>query len=40
MNDSEAYREMAFAHNPYGDGTACVKIMDALIDFERKKDSD
>jgi len=33
LNDSEAYRKMAFAHNPYGDGTASKKIMDALMSF-------
>ena len=33
LNDSEAYRKMAFAHNPYGDGTASNKIMDALMSF-------
>ena len=33
LNDSEAYRKMALAHNPYGDGTASKKIMDALISF-------
>ena len=35
LNDSEAYRKMAFAHNPYGDGTASNKIMDALMIFEK-----
>ena len=35
LNDSEAYRKMAFAHNPYGDGTACNKIVDALMYFEK-----
>ena len=35
LNDSEAYRKMAFAHNPYGDGTASNKIMDALMSFEK-----
>jgi len=35
LNDSEIYRKMAFAHNPYGDGTACNKIMDALMCFEK-----
>ncbi len=35
LNDSEAYRKMAFAHNPYGDGTASKKIMDALMSFEK-----
>jgi UDP-N-acetylglucosamine 2-epimerase (non-hydrolysing) len=33
LNDSEAYRKMVFAHNPYGDGTASNKIMDALMSF-------
>ena len=31
LNNSEAYRKMAFAHNPYGDGSASEKIMEALI---------
>ena len=35
LNDSEAYRKMAFAHNPYGDGTASKKTMDALMSFEK-----
>ena len=26
LNDPVAYRRMAFAHNPYGDGTACRRI--------------
>lgn len=26
LNDSAAYQCMAFAHNPYGDGTACQQI--------------
>ncbi|ELA9304158.1 UDP-N-acetylglucosamine 2-epimerase (non-hydrolyzing) [Vibrio parahaemolyticus] len=30
LNDEEAYKEMSFAHNPYGDGNACQKIMEAL----------
>ena len=33
LNDSVAYSKMAFTHNPYGDGTACNKIMDALMSF-------
>lgn len=28
--DSDAYRAMSFAHNPYGDGQACQRILDAL----------
>ena len=26
LNDSRAYEQMAIAHNPYGDGTACQQI--------------
>ena len=26
LNDDEAYRSMSFAHNPYGDGSACERI--------------
>ncbi|MBY8104490.1 UDP-N-acetylglucosamine 2-epimerase (non-hydrolyzing) [Vibrio fluvialis] len=28
--DSEAYDQMSFAHNPYGDGEACRRILDNL----------
>lgn len=28
--DEEAYRSMSFAHNPYGDGSTCVRILDEL----------
>ena len=31
LDNSEAYRKMAFAHNPYGDGSASEKIVGALI---------
>ena len=34
LNNSVAYRKMAFAHNPYGDGSASEKIMEALINHE------
>lgn len=30
LTDSAAYKAMAFAHNPYGDGQACARIVDAL----------
>lgn len=30
ITDSEAYQAMSFAHNPYGDGNACQRILDAL----------
>ena len=31
LNDAEAYKAMAFSHNPYGDGKACSKIMEVLL---------
>jgi UDP-N-acetylglucosamine 2-epimerase (non-hydrolysing) len=30
LDDHAAYQEMAFAHNPYGDGLAAPRILDAL----------
>ncbi|MEY9558808.1 non-hydrolyzing UDP-N-acetylglucosamine 2-epimerase [Sinorhizobium fredii] len=30
MNDKSAYDRMAFAHNPYGDGQACIRILSAI----------
>lgn len=29
--DTTAYRNMSYAHNPYGDGNACQRILEALI---------
>lgn len=31
LDDRAAYDEMAFAHNPYGDGHAAPRILDALV---------
>ncbi|HEY9032257.1 MAG TPA: UDP-N-acetylglucosamine 2-epimerase (non-hydrolyzing) [Kangiella sp.] len=31
LTDENAYKEMSFAHNPYGDGKACQRILDALL---------
>lgn len=31
LTDESAYRQMSFAHNPYGDGKACQRIVKALI---------
>ena len=31
LDDEKIYEEMSFAHNPYGDGTACDKIIDFLL---------
>ncbi|MGF1843522.1 UDP-N-acetylglucosamine 2-epimerase (non-hydrolyzing) [Vibrio clamense] len=30
LTNEEAYREMSFAHNPYGDGKACKRILNEL----------
>lgn len=30
LNDEDAYTEMSFAHNPYGDGKACQRILSEL----------
>lgn len=30
LNDSREYKMMSQAHNPYGDGKACARILDAL----------
>ncbi|MGR7921048.1 non-hydrolyzing UDP-N-acetylglucosamine 2-epimerase [Zobellella denitrificans] len=31
LTDKATYQKMSFAHNPYGDGKACRRIMDALL---------
>ncbi|WP_339898718.1 UDP-N-acetylglucosamine 2-epimerase (non-hydrolyzing) [uncultured Gilvimarinus sp.] len=33
LNDENAYKKMSFAHNPYGDGKACQRILDTLHGF-------
>ena len=30
LTDETAYQKMSFAHNPYGDGRACQRILEAL----------
>ncbi|EGQ9294021.1 UDP-N-acetylglucosamine 2-epimerase (non-hydrolyzing) [Vibrio vulnificus] len=30
LTDNKAYQVMSFAHNPYGDGKACQRILDSL----------
>lgn len=30
LTDQAAYQSMAYAHNPYGDGEACARIIDSL----------
>nr|WP_257644089.1 UDP-N-acetylglucosamine 2-epimerase (non-hydrolyzing) [Luteimonas salinisoli] len=36
LTDRAAYEAMSFAHNPYGDGKACQRIVDALAQFDRR----
>lgn len=31
MDSTDAYETMSFAHNPYGDGKACQRILDSLF---------
>ena len=34
--DTNAYQAMSYAHNPYGDGKACQRILEALLDNDAK----
>lgn len=36
LTDKAAYDEMSFAHNPYGDGKATQRILDALAQFKER----
>lgn len=31
INDKQAYEDMSRSHNPYGDGNACQRILEALV---------
>ena len=35
LDDSRAYQEMSYAHNPYGDGNATSRILEALCSFKK-----
>lgn len=35
LTDKEAYEAMSYAHNPYGDGKACSRILDILASTQR-----
>lgn len=37
MTDQDEYRRMAFSHNPYGDGEACRRIVNAIKKIETKE---
>lgn len=36
ITDVDAYRQMSVAHNPYGDGQACQRILESLAQFKKK----
>jgi UDP-N-acetylglucosamine 2-epimerase (non-hydrolysing) len=36
LRDEDAYRRMSFAHNPYGDGKACQRILESLSQLKKK----
>ncbi|OBP15349.1 UDP-N-acetylglucosamine 2-epimerase [Rheinheimera sp. SA_1] len=36
MTDSQYYQSMSFAHNPYGDGQACLRITDAIKQYFKR----
>ena len=35
--DRDVYQRMARAHNPYGDGKAAGRIVDAMVDWHRDR---
>lgn len=35
LNEDQAYAEMSRAHNPYGDGKACQRIIQALLEWRK-----
>jgi UDP-N-acetylglucosamine 2-epimerase (non-hydrolysing) len=36
VTDEAAYRHMSFAHNPYGDGKACQRILESLFQLKKQ----
>ena len=34
LDDKKAYEKMSRAHNPYGDGTASIRILEKLLDVK------
>jgi UDP-N-acetylglucosamine 2-epimerase (non-hydrolysing) len=36
LTDSDEYVRMSFAHNPYGDGQACVRILNAVLETKKQ----
>jgi UDP-N-acetylglucosamine 2-epimerase (non-hydrolysing) len=39
LRDKTAYEKMSFAHNPYGDGKACSRILEALVAFQASRNT-
>lgn len=39
LDDEDEYRRMSYAHNPYGDGSASRRIVDALIGWSTGRNS-
>ena len=37
INDEEAYNKMAHAVNPYGDGKACPRIAEHIVEYFKNK---
>ena len=37
INDKEAYNKMAHAVNPYGDGKACSRIVEYIVEYFKDK---
>jgi UDP-N-acetylglucosamine 2-epimerase (non-hydrolysing) len=37
LTDQDAYNRMSFAHNPYGDGSACKRIVENIKSHERDR---
>lgn len=35
ITDETEYRQMSFAHNPYGDGKACLRILESLSQLKK-----
>lgn len=38
LENEADYRQMSIAHNPYGDGNACIRIRAALLDLGQKNE--
>jgi UDP-N-acetylglucosamine 2-epimerase (non-hydrolysing) len=36
MDNQLAYQAMSVAHNPYGDGNACIRILNTLHQYYKK----